>query len=326
MNILVTGGAGYIGSHVVKHLGEKTGHSITVIDNLSTGKKEAVLYGSLVVEDLENSDAVETLFSNNNFDAVLHFAAKIEVEESVREPLKYYLNNTMNTAKLVETSARHGVKYFIFSSTAAVYGDPDRVPVTEEDHPKPLNPYGKSKLFSEQILQDAGRANKGFKYCILRYFNVAGADGEGRIGQNTPNATHLIKVACQAALGMRESVSIFGTDYDTPDGTGVRDYIHVDDLADAHLMALEYLEGNGSDIFNVGYGRGYSVREVLDAVKRISTVDFPVHETGRRAGDSARVVADNAKMVSKTGWKPNYDNLDYICETALEWERKCLKQ
>ncbi len=326
MNILITGGAGYIGSHVVKRLGEKTDCNITVIDNLSTGRKEAVLYGSLVVEDLENSEAVETLFSKKNFDAVMHFAAKIEVEESVREPLKYYLNNTMNTARLIETTLRHGVKYFIFSSTAAVYGDPETVPVKEDAPTEPLNPYGRSKLFSEGVLQDAGRAYKGLKYCILRYFNVAGADGKGRIGQNTPNATHLIKVACQAALGMRDSVSIFGTDYDTPDGTGVRDYIHVDDLADAHLKALEYLEGNGSDLFNVGYGRGYSVREVLDAVKKISRVDFPVRETGRRAGDSARVVADNKKILKETGWKPRFDNLEYICETALAWERKCLRQ
>lgn len=324
MNILITGGAGYIGSHVVKHLGEETGHNITIIDNLSSGFRESVLYGDLIVEDLANLPFMDKLFSERNFDACLHFAANIEVEESVRKPLKYYKNNTVNSANLIDLCVKHKLRYFIFSSTAAVYGNAAQIPVTEESAKMPLNPYGMSKLMTERILIDTAYASSNFKYCILRYFNVAGADNALRIGQRTPNATHLIKTAAQTALKKRNSLSIFGTDYNTPDGTGVRDYIHVDDLADAHLKTLEYLENNPSNIFNCGYGTGYSVKEVITSVKKVSGIDFPVIESDRRAGDSDTVVADNSKILAETNWRPKYADLNYICRTAFEWEKKLL--
>ena len=322
MNILVTGGAGYIGSHVVKLLGEKTDHNITIIDNLSTGFRESVLYGDLLVAELSDINSMDKIFEEKNFDAVIHFAANIEVDESVRNPLKYYSNNTVNAIGLIELCIKHGVNKFIFSSTAAVYGDPEHIPVKEDDFKVPLSPYGMSKLMVESVLSDVAAAEKSFKYGILRYFNVAGADASMRIGQRTPNATHLIKVACQAALGIRENIAIFGTDYNTPDGTGMRDYIHVDDLSSAHIAVLDYLQDNDSNTFNCGYGRGYCVREVIESVKKVSGVDFKVLEQGRRAGDSAKVVADNSKILEMTQWRPVYDNLEYICKTAFEWEKK----
>ena len=322
MNILVTGGAGYIGSHVVKMLGEETSHNITIIDNLTTGFSESVLAGELLVADLSDTIMIEQIFKKKKFDAVIHFAANIRVDESVKNPVKYYSNNTINAINLIDICRKYNVNKFIFSSTAAVYGDPEHVPVKEEEPKKPLSPYGMSKLMIERVLGDVSAAEEEFKYCVLRYFNVAGSDGSQKIGQRTANATHLIKVACQAALGVRENMSIFGTDYNTPDGTGVRDYIHVDDLSSAHLAALEYLWDNDSNIFNCGYGKGYSVREVIEAVKKVAGKDFKVLENGRRAGDSAKVVADNSKILNMTEWRPQYTDLEYICSTAFEWEKK----
>lgn len=322
MNILVTGGAGYIGSHVVKLLGESGEHTITVLDNLSTGKKEAVLYGSVVEMDLGDYDKVEQLFRQNSFDAVLHFAAFIIVPESVEQPIKYYKNNTINTTHLIDSASRNGVKYFVFSSTAAVYGEPEVSVVDESSKVLPINPYGWSKLMSEQVLKDSCFAGE-MKHVILRYFNVAGADPDGRIGQNFPAATHLIKVACQTALGMRDLIGIFGTDFDTADGTGVRDYIHVTDLASAHLAALSFLKNGGdSQTLNCGYGTGFSVREVIKQVQVVHGKPFKVVETDRRAGDPASLIADNRKILKTLDWTPKYDDLRIICKTAYEWEKK----
>ena len=322
-SVLVTGGAGYIGSHVVKLLGEHTDYRITVIDNLSTGKKEAVLYGDLIVEDLSNTKAVVELFSERKFNAVIHFAASIVVPESVADPLKYYSNNTMNTINLIRLALENKVNFFIFSSTAAVYGIPEDIPIKETGSLNPINPYGMSKLMSERVLIDVAQAHQDLKYVILRYFNVAGASSDGKIGQNFPEATHLIKRAAQAVLGTIEYLEIYGLDYDTPDGTGVRDYIHVEDLAAAHLSALDYLqEGKGSGIFNCGYGRGYSVQEVVDTMKKVTGVDFPTKESARRPGDPPVLVADNSKILQHLNWKPQFDDLAFICKTALEWERK----
>lgn len=322
MNILVTGGAGYIGSHVVKMLGDQTSHNITIIDNLTTGFRDSVLAGELIIADLVDTVKIEQIFKEKKFDVVIHFAANIRVDESVKNPVKYYSNNTINAINLIGLCTKYRVNKFIFSSTAAVYGNTAGIPVKEDDLKNPLNPYGMSKLMIERVLYDVSAAEESFKYCVLRYFNVAGADGSMRIGQRTPNATHLIKVACQTALGLRGSMAIFGTDYDTPDGTGVRDYIHVDDLAAAHISALEYLQDNDSNIFNCGYGRGYSVREVINTVKKVSGIDFKVLEEGRRDGDSSKVVADNSKILNMTSWHPQYADLEYICGTAFEWEKK----
>ncbi len=320
MRVLVTGGAGYIGSHVVRQLGG-AGYEVVVYDNLSTGRRQAVLCGELVVGDLADDEALGRLFRGGPFDAVLHFAAHIVVPESVSDPLKYYGNNTRNTLRLLEMCARHGVERFVFSSTAAVYGIPEIIPVGEEAPLAPINPYGASKMMSERMLMDLAAASS-LKYVILRYFNVAGADPEGRIGQATPEATHLIKVACEAAVGKRQGLTVFGTDYDTPDGTCIRDYIHVEDLARAHLDALAHLgDGGDSAVLNCGYGHGSSVREVIDTVKRVSGVDFPVELGGRRAGDPPVLVADNGKIRKTLGWRPEYDDLEFIVKTALEWER-----
>lgn len=318
--ILVTGGAGYIGSHVVRQLGE-AGHRLVVLDNLSKGFREAVLYGELVVGDTGDRGLVENLLREHDITSVLHFAAHTIVPESVTDPLKYYGNNTCNTRSLLECCAGTGVQRFIFSSTAAVYGTPERMPVGEDTPTDPANPYGTSKLMSEQMLRDLGRAT-GLQYVILRYFNVAGCDPEGRIGQSTPEATLLTKVACEAALGKRDSISIFGTDYPTPDGTGVRDYIHVEDLADAHLKALAYLHGGGeSTTLNCGYGHGFSVREVLDMVERVHGSPLPIREVPRRAGDVATLVADASRIRKALGWQPRYDDLQQIVASALAWER-----
>jgi UDP-glucose 4-epimerase len=322
-SVLVTGGAGYIGSHVVKQLGEQTNDQITVIDNLSTGVKEAVLFGSLIVEDLSNTLAISEIFSERRFDAVLHFAASIIVPESVENPLKYYANNTINTIELIRCAVQHGVRYFIFSSTAAVYGIPEEVPVRETTPTHPISPYGMSKLMSEAVLMDTARSKEHFNYAILRYFNVAGASRDGKLGQNFPEATHLIKRAAQTVIGQAPYLEIYGTDYDTPDGTGLRDYIHVEDLAAAHVSALEYLiDGRGSDVFNCGYGRGYSVREVIAAMKVVSGVDFAVREAPRRPGDPPTLIADNTKILGHLPWRPQCDDLALICKTALAWEKK----
>lgn len=321
MKILVTGGAGYIGSHMVRTLGEK-GHDVVVLDNLSTGFREAVLHGRLVVGDLADTAMLDELFRAEKFDAVAHFAAFIVVDESVREPARYYRNNVVNALNLIETCVRHGVDKFIFSSTAAVYGIPDHVPVAENAPFLPINPYGASKCMVEQILQDMDRI-KSLRYAALRYFNVAGADPLARIGQRCRNATHLITVALRTALGMRKELSIFGADYDTPDGTCIRDYIHIDDLIHAHMLALEHLaKGGGSRAFNCGYGHGYSVKEVVQMVKQVTGIDFPVRIVGRREGDPPGLVADSSRIRKELVWKPVHDDLEYIIRTAWEWEKK----
>ncbi len=320
MKVFVTGGAGYIGSHVVKALGEK-GYEILVYDNLSTGHEEAVLYGKLVKGDLANKEFFSKTLQEFKPDAVMHFAASIEVAESVRNPLKYYRNNTANTLNLLEAMQELGINKFIFSSTAAVYGNPEKIPVKENAPINPINPYGQSKAFVEKILKDLSEANKDFNYVSLRYFNVAGADPEGRIGQSYQNATHLITRALKTAKGEYEKLYIFGTDYPTPDGTCIRDFIHVDDLANAHILALKYLnQGGKSDVFNCGYGHGYSVKEVIETAKKVTGIDFPVEETGRREGDPAVLVADSTKLKETLGWKPRYDNLEFIIKTAWNWE------
>lgn len=327
MKILVTGGAGYIGSHVVKLLGERGSDEIVVLDNLSTGRTEAVLFGRLEVMDLSEFEKVDQFIKKEKFDAVIHFAAKIVVPESVANPLLYYRNNTVNTINLINSCIKHKVGKFIFSSTAAVYGEPEDGIVNENSLLSPISPYGTSKLMSEFVIKDTAFAHPEFKYVILRYFNVAGADPDGLIGQNFPDATHLIKVACQTALGMRESLSVFGTDFNTPDGTGVRDYIHVTDLASAHLAALDHLENGGnSDIYNCGYGKGTSVLEVIRSVRKVSDKDFPVQNSPRRAGDPAKLIADNSKILKELNWVPKFQDLNLICRTAYNWEENILKK
>jgi UDP-glucose 4-epimerase len=320
-NILVTGGAGYIGSHVVRQLGD-AGHRVAVIDDLSTGFRDAVLAGDLVVGNSGDMDLVSRLLRDYAVDTVMHFAASTVVPESVADPLKYYRNNTCNTRNLLECCARGGVRHFIFSSTAAVYGIPAGGLATEDSPEQPINPYGTSKLMSERMLRDLGAAGD-MRYVVLRYFNVAGSDPEGRIGQSTRNATLLVKVACEAALGRRPWIAVFGTDYPTRDGTGVRDYIHVEDLADAHIKALDYLQdGGASGVFNCGYGHGYSVREVLDAVQRVSGVTLDIREQPRRPGDPPELVADARRIRQVFDWQPRYDDLAVIVRTSLAWERR----
>jgi len=322
--ILVTGGAGYIGSHVVKQLGD-AGHAVTVLDNLSTGRREAVLSGELVVGDLGDSALLDTVLSQGQFGAVMHFAGSIVVPESVTDPLKYYANNTANTLHLLGACVRHGVNRFIFSSTAAVYGIADKALVSEDEPLVPINPYGASKMMSERMIADAAAAHP-LKYVILRYFNVAGAEAGGRLGQSGGVATHLIRVACQTALGLRPEMTIFGNDYPTPDGTCIRDYVHVEDLARAHLEALGYLRrGSDSVVGNFGYGRGHSVREVIEAVKQASRVDFAVRLGERRAGDPARLVAANARIKAAFGWQPRGTSLDEITRSALAWEKRLVE-
>ncbi len=322
--ILVSGGAGYIGSHVVKLLGD-AGHEVTVLDNLSTGRREAVLSGELVVGDLGDSALLDTVLGQGKFDAVMHFAGSIVVSESVTDPLKYYADNTANTLHLLGACVRHGVNRFIFSSTAAVYGITDKALASEDDPLAPINPYGASKMMSERMLADVAAAHP-LKYVILRYFNVAGAEAGGRLGQSGGVATHLIRVACQTALGLRPEMTVFGDDYPTPDGTCIRDYIYVEDLAQAHLEALAYLRrGSDSAVLNFGYGRGYSVREVIEAVKQASGVDFATRIGSRRAGDPARLVAANEKLKAAFGWQPRGTSLQEITRSALAWEKRLLE-
>lgn len=320
-SILVTGGAGYIGSHVVLQL-KTAGYRVVVLDNLCTGFRNAVGDTPLIIGDTSDQSLVARAIKEHAIDSVLHFAAHTVVPESVTNPLKYYRNNTCSTRNLLETCSEAGVKHFIFSSTAAVYGIPNGGIAREDTPLNPINPYGSSKLMSEQMLRDLSAAND-LRHVVLRYFNVAGSDPEGRIGQATKNATLLIKVACEAAIGKRSHVAIFGTDYPTRDGTGIRDYIHVVDLASAHVKALNYLEAGGeSTTLNCGYGHGYSVREVLDTVARVHGQPFAIQEMPRRAGDPPELVADAQRIHSLLKWQPEYDDLDKIVTSALNWEKK----
>ena len=321
MRILVTGGAGYIGSHVVKALG-KSGHEICVFDNLSTGHEWAVLSGRLVKGDLEDRLLIDMVYKEFRPDAVMHFAAFIQVEESVREPLKYYRNNVANTLNLLEVMRANGAVNFIYSSTAAVYGIPEKIPVQEIAPMLPINPYGSSKVMVEKLLVDLAAATD-FRYIALRYFNVAGADSGGQLGQAYKEATHLITRALKTAHGEFSKLYVYGTDYPTPDGTCIRDYIHVDDLAEAHVKALDHLIGTKqSVVMNCGYGSGYSVKEVVNAAKKVTGIDFPVEETKRRAGDPPALVADSSTLMQATGWRPKYNDLEYIIRTAWGWENR----
>lgn len=322
--ILITGGAGYIGSHVARQLAE-AGEEIVILDNLSTGFRSSVLHGSFVEGDTADRDLVTKLMADFNVDSVMHFAAHTIVPESVANPLKYYRNNTLASMNLIECAVNQNVKHFIFSSTAAVYGILDGPSASEDAPTCPINPYGTSKLMTEWALKDVSSAHL-LNHVALRYFNVAGSDLEGRIGQSTEKATLLTKVSCEAAVGKRDHVSIFGTDYDTPDGTGLRDYIHVEDLASAHIKALDYLRnGNQSIVLNCGYGHGYSVREVIKAVEKANGKPLKIIEEARRAGDPPALIAVADKIKSTLGWTPQYDDLDIIAETALAWERHLLK-
>lgn len=318
--ILVTGGAGYIGSHVVKALGE-AGAQILVYDNLSTGNSSAVLYGELLVAELADRTQLSKTVKSFQPEAVIHFAASIEVGESVSNPLKYYRNNTVHALNLLEVLAEEGVGHFIFSSTAAVYGEPEEIPVDEQAPLAPINPYGASKMMSERLLADLSDSNPDFNYIALRYFNVAGADPQSRIGQDYKNPTHLITRALKTALGIFPQLGVFGRDYPTPDGTCIRDYIHVDDLASAHLVALAYLlSGGQSNVFNCGYGHGASVAEVIEVARNVTGVDFPTVDEPRRAGDPPALIARCDRLREELGWRPEYDDLEYIVKTAWDWE------
>jgi len=319
--ILVTGGAGYIGSHVARQLGE-AGETVVVLDDLSTGFRQAVLYGDLIVGNTGDAECLERLFAEYDIDTVMHFAAHTIVPESVADPLKYYRNNTAASRTLLEWCLKSDVRHFVFSSTAAVYGTPDGGVAAEDSPTQPINPYGTSKLMTELMLRDVAAVNP-LHYVALRYFNVAGSDPQCRIGQSTPKATLLTKVACEVAVGKRKEVLIFGTDYDTPDGTGVRDYIHVEDLASAHLAALEHLRRGGeSTVLNAGYGHGYSVREVIATVEKVAGHEIAKREAERRAGDPPTLVAAVGRIHETLDWTPRYDDLEKICASSLAWERE----
>jgi UDP-glucose 4-epimerase len=335
--ILVTGGAGYIGSHVVKQLLEQK-RNIIVIDNLSTGFQSAIDTLQTIKKfdfinlDLKEFDKVKEIFQKYNIDTVIHFAAFSQVGESMQNPMKYYMNNTVNTAHLVQCASKYGVMKFIFSSTAATYGEPkfnkNKTLIDENFLTNPINPYGQSKLMSEQVIKDEAKVNQKFKYCIFRYFNVTGADIHyehekliPRVGESHNPETHLVPLVVKTALMKRDTITIFGDDYDTPDGTCIRDYIHVDDLADAHIKAINYLDENESDIFNCGYGYGYSVKEIVDCVKNTLKCDFNVLKGERRNGDPSILVSDNTKIKAKMNWKPKYNNIELIIKSAYEWEK-----
>ena len=331
MNILVTGGAGYIGSHTVKHLID-AGHHVVVLDNFYSGHRWAIDPKATLVEgDIANQGLLDTVFKDNHIDSVVHFAGYIVVPESVVDPFKYYDNNVVGSLRLIEACKKNDVRHFVFSSSAAVYGSPDTAKVSEDTPLLPINPYGNSKLITEMTLNDISMACRdkvsGFSFIALRYFNAAGAQVAGNLGQATPEATHLIKVACETATGLRNSMSIFGTDYDTVDGSCVRDYIHVEDLASAHVKALDFLaDGGESQRLNCGYGVGYSVKEVVNMVKRVSGVNFTAIESDRRAGDPPSLIADNTRIKSLLNWKPHYDDLELICRTAFKWEQHWQQQ
>ncbi len=322
-NTLVTGGAGYIGSHTTCQL-IQAGHRVVVLDNLCSGPRWAVDSQATFVEgDIADMPLVDQVLAKYDIEAVIHFAGHIVVPESVKNPLKYYRNNVIGSLNLIQSCIASGVKHFVFSSSAAVYGMPETSPISEQAEKRPINPYGFTKLATEWTLRDLAYAAKDFRYVALRYFNVAGAHCDGLLGQATPNATHLIKVACETATGQRPEMSIFGDDYETHDGTCIRDYIHVEDLARAHLDALNYLEqGSQSIALNCGYGRGYSVQQVIRCLKQVSGKNFTVKIKGRRAGDPAELVADNQLIMDTFGWQPKYDDLDVICQTAYQWELK----
>ena len=321
MTILITGGAGYIGSHMVHELAD-AGERVVVIDNLSTGFRWALPQAvPFVVGDIGDTPLVTSIIKDHGVESIIHFAGSVVVPESVREPLRYYLNNTSKSRTLIETAVAGGVRHFIFSSTAAVYGNPQKLPIAEDAPLAPLSPYGSSKLMTEIMLRDAGEAH-GLRHVILRYFNVAGADPKMRTGQSTAGATHLIKVAVETALGLRPKIDVYGTDYPTADGTCIRDYIHVSDLTRAHSDALRYLRNDGqSATLNCGYGRGFSVLEVIDTVKKVSGADFQVALAARRAGDPAQIVAAADRARNLLGWRPLLDDLEAIVTHALEWER-----
>ncbi len=318
--ILVTGGAGYIGSHTVKLLEEK-GFEVVVYDNLSNGHEEAVLNSRFVKGDILERAKLDDLLTEIEFDAVIHFAAFIEVGESVKKPLEFFNNNVSGTLNLLSLLKKHGVKKFVFSSTAAVYGNPDKTPIEEDFDLKPINPYGNTKLTVEKVLGDMSVAGD-INYIALRYFNASGADESGLIGESHNPETHLIPLVLKTAKGERDSIKIFGTDYPTKDGTCIRDYIHVNDLANAHVLALNYLlDGGVSDVFNCGYGVGYSVREIIDTAKKVTGVDFKVEEAERREGDPAVLVADNEKIKRVLGWQPVHNDIEFIIKTAWNWEK-----
>ncbi len=321
--ILVTGGAGYIGSHVVKHLGQ-SGYEVIVVDNLSNGFKEAVKFGEFIEGDIGDDSVLDEAFKNE-IEGVLHFAGSVVVPESVENPLKYYENNTVNSFKLMKKCAEENVKAFIFSSTAGVYGSTDKNIVSEIDPVSPINPYASSKLMSEDMLRDISRASD-LRHVVFRYFNVAGAGSCGELGLRGRNATHLMKVCAEAAIKKREYLSIFGTDYDTPDGTGVRDYIHVEDLADIHVLGLKYLLAGGkSELFNCGYSQGFSVKEVIKEFKNVSQNDFLVKEAPRRPGDVGCLIAESSKLKDAFNWKPRFTDISLIVRSAYEWEKKIMQ-
>ena len=326
MTVLVTGGAGYIGSHMVYALAE-AGESVVVIDNLSTGFSAFVPEGvPLFIGDAGDENLVEGVIAAHDVEAIIHFAGSVVVPDSMRDPLGYYRNNTMTTQSLLKAAVKGGIKRFIFSSTAAVYGNPDQVPVPEHAPTRPLSPYGASKLMSEIMLHDVASAH-GMSYVVLRYFNVAGADPKGRVGLASVGATHLLKIAVEAATGQRAKIDVFGTDYPTPDGSCIRDFIHVSDLSQAHRAALSYLRDGGDSVtLNCGYGRGYSVFETIDAVRRVSTRHFAVQTAPRRPGDIMTMVADTSRIRSALDWTPQYDDLDTIATHALAWEEKLVQE
>jgi len=321
MKVLVVGGAGYIGSHMVKML-SLAGHDVVTLDNLSNGYKDAVKYGEFIEGDIADAELLNNLFSKTAFDGVMHFASYIQVGESVEKPSMYYKNNVTNTQVLLDAMLEHGIKSFIFSSTAATFGEPEYIPIDEAHPQKPINPYGHSKLMVEQILADFDHAY-GLKSVSLRYFNAAGADAEGELGERHIPETHLVPLVLQAASGRRDNIAIFGTDYDTPDGTCVRDYIHINDLCSAHLLGLEHLVAGGdSKAYNMGNGQGYSIKEVIDVAKKVTGNDFEVKLAERRDGDPAKLVADSTLLQKELGWSPQYTDLETIIRHAWEWEQK----